>query len=73
MEEGEPPKTVCYYCFHGDQLKLRFDNVLSCKGAGKAGDGDRPCGFSRKNANNFTGFFYKIATVKLVICTKDYP
>lgn len=31
MEEGKPSKIVCYHCFHGDQLRFSFDNVVFCK------------------------------------------
>lgn len=31
MEEGRPSKIVCYRCFHGDQLRFSFDNVVCCK------------------------------------------
>lgn len=66
MEEWEPSNTfvtvVCYYCFHGDQLKLSFDNVVSCK---RAGDGDEVFDFRHKNPNNFTACFSKLANNKM--------
>lgn len=30
-KRGKPSKTVCYRCFHGDQLRFGFDNVECCQ------------------------------------------
>lgn len=48
MEEGKPSKTVCYRCFHGDQLRFSFDNVVCGERAKRARDGDKVFGLVRK-------------------------
>lgn len=71
MEEGKPSKTVCYRCFHGDQLRFSFDNAVCCRRARRARDCDKVFG-SQKKDKDFTGCFFKLAKTKWVIRAGDY-